>query len=89
MNWYVQNVLCYSCRGVCKLHTFHFRGDGSVKLIGWCGSCQKDAVFITELDTLVTWAKHKDNPFPTEKDKEFLHDLRISCEEPTQLPSQT
>jgi len=87
--WYIQNVHCLYCREKCNLRAFHFCGNGTIKLIGWCSICGKQTEFLTESETLVLWARHKDNPFPTEKDKEFLHDLRISCEEPKQLPSQT
>jgi hypothetical protein len=80
MNWYVQNVICFECKAATNLRGFQFRGDGSIKLVGWCGACRQERCLVVDAESLIIWAKHHDNPFPTEKDKEFLHDLRVSWE---------
>src|ERR1039458_8217002 len=85
--WYVQNVLCIWCHQTCKLRALHFCGNGTVKLIGWCSTCGKQSEFVTEPETLCIWAKHHDNPFPSDQDKDFLHDLRVSWEPLAQLSS--
>jgi hypothetical protein len=57
-----------------------------VKLVGWCTTCARESCFIVEPETLVIWAKHHDNPFPTQEDKAFLHTLLVSWEEPIPAP---
>jgi hypothetical protein len=80
MNWYQQNVICFECKTVCNMRSFQFRGDGSIKLVGWCQSCRVERCLIVDAESLVIWAKHHDNPFPTEEDKKFLHELLVSWE---------
>lgn len=88
-NWYIQKVLCFSCNAPCKLRQFQFCGNGTIKLIGWCDACGRESTFQTEAESLVIWAKHHDNPFPTECDKKWLHELLISWESPKQLAPPT
>lgn len=69
------------------MRSFQFRGDGSIKLVGWCQSCRVERCLIVDAESLIIWAKHHDNPFPTEKDKEFLHELLVSWDSPPKLLS--
>ena len=78
MQWYIQNVLCYECKKPANLRQFQFNGKGEIKLIGWCTTCGRESVFITESAKLHEWAHHKDNPFPSDKDKIFLKELLVS-----------
>ncbi len=80
MNWYIQQVLCIRCHTPAKIRQFQSNGKGEIKLVGSCSTCGVESAFITEPETLCLWAKHKDNPFPSEEDKEFLHDLCVSWE---------
>jgi hypothetical protein len=86
MNWYVQNVICFECKGVASFRSFQFRGDGSIKLVGWCGACRTERCLVVDAESLIIWAKHHDNPFPTEEDKKFLHDFARISWETKQLP---
>ncbi len=78
---YPVTIYCVICKNLTELRSVHYLADGTLRFTGWCEKCGKMRMWSVEAETLRVWASARENVL-TEKDKELLHDLRISFDEP-------
>jgi hypothetical protein len=85
MNRYPVKIVCTTCKTPAELREVSYSANGELRFIGFCFTCRNKVSWVVESDTLHTWAKHYDSPFPSPLDHDFLHDLRVAWEPPTEL----
>lgn len=70
-------VACSKCEIRASLTDFLYDASGAIKIKSYCTQCGTHFENLFEPDHFKDLAYHRDNPFPSPKDLEFLKQLNI------------